>query len=188
MVSQFMQPNPVLHRLETIAKPSSQVMGMRGVMVKTALLLGIVFIGAFGALIFESSAVINATLVWGGIATVILALFTLFIPKIAWITAPIYAFVQGVLLGSISLAIEMVFPGIVINAILLTMLLLLTMCGFYIFFPTASHRMIPYVFGITTALGLVYLVDFILNLFGLGVPYLHASGIFGIVIAVAILA
>ncbi|MGL4972998.1 MAG: Bax inhibitor-1/YccA family membrane protein [Culicoidibacterales bacterium] len=188
MVSQFMQPNPILHRLETIAKPSSQVMGIRGVMIKTATLLAVVFLGALGALIFESSSIINTALVWGGIATVILALFTLFLPKLAWITAPIYAFVQGILLGSISLAIEMIFPGIVINAILLTILLLLAMCGFYIFFPVASHRLVPYVFGVTAALGLVYFVDFILNLFGFGVPYLHASGIIGIIIAIAILA
>ena len=45
-----------------------------------------------------------------------LAIYTSFVPRNAGITAPIYAFVEGLFLGGISLIFEMEYPGIAIQA------------------------------------------------------------------------
>lgn len=184
----LVRANPVLHRLEKVATLETQAMGIRGVMIKTLLLCACVGLGVFGALFLSGTTAVSTALVWGGIGSIVLALVTMFIPKIAFVTAPLYAVVQGVLIGSFSLTIEQLFPGLVLNAVLLTIVLLVAMSLFYIAFPYEVQKFIPYIFGITGALAGLYLVDFLLNLFGFGVPYLHGGGVFGIIVAIAILA
>src|SRR5207244_6428710 len=45
------------------------------------------------------------------------AMVTIFAPKISPITAPIYAGLEGLLLGAISAVFETIYPGIVIQAV-----------------------------------------------------------------------
>ena len=56
----------------------------------------------------------------GGIAGFVVALVTIFNTKASPITAPIYVVCQGLLLGGISSLFENRFPGIVMQAVLLT--------------------------------------------------------------------
>jgi uncharacterized YccA/Bax inhibitor family protein len=51
----------------------------------------------------------------------VVALITFFKPTLAPITTPIYAALEGLALGAISALVEMRFPGIVIQAVALTL-------------------------------------------------------------------
>jgi uncharacterized YccA/Bax inhibitor family protein len=56
----------------------------------------------------------------GGIGGLIVAMVTIFKKQWAGITAPIYALLEGLVLGSISAILEVRFPGIAIQAVSLT--------------------------------------------------------------------
>ena len=70
-----------------------------------------------------SQAVSGATslayglLIAGSIGGFIVALVTIFNPKISPFTAPIYAALEGLVLGAISAVFETIYPGIVIQAV-----------------------------------------------------------------------
>ena len=54
------------------------------------------------------------------IGGLILAMVTIFKPTLGHITVPMYAVVEGIVLGVISMIFEQMYPGIVIQAIFLT--------------------------------------------------------------------
>ena len=56
----------------------------------------------------------------GGIGGLIVAMVTIFKKQWAGITAPIYALLEGLVLGSVSAMLELRFPGIAIRAVSLT--------------------------------------------------------------------
>jgi uncharacterized YccA/Bax inhibitor family protein len=73
------------------------------------------------------------------------------------------------------------YPGIVANAILLTVGILLVMLFMYTQrIIKVTQGFISFVVLCTLAIALVPLVDFILNFFGLNVPYIHETGLLGI--------
>ena len=74
--------------------------------------------------------IISAGYVWGNPSLhmlampagilVYLAMVTAFKPTISHITVPVYAIVQGVFLGVISMIFDKMYPGIVVQAVFLT--------------------------------------------------------------------
>jgi len=126
-------------------------------------------------------------LIFGGL---ILALINIFKKTVSPFLSPIYAFVEGLILGVISLHFEKSHPGIVINAILLTVCVLFCMLAAY---RSGILRATPLftkvvVFS-TLAIVMVYIVDILLNVFGGGsFPYLHDSSLIGIGISLIIVA
>lgn len=123
----------------------------------------------------------------GMIGGFILALVTVFKKTWAPVTTPIYALFEGAFLGGLSGFMETQFPGIVLQAVGLTFGVLVCMLVAYrsgIIKVTAKFRM-----GLISATGaicLVYLVTFVLGLFGVGVPYIHGSGTIGICFSVIV--
>jgi len=135
----------------------------------------------------------TAALVWNGlfppqilvpaaiasmIGGMVVALVTVFKKTAAPITTPIYAALEGVVLGLISLIYEQRFPGIVINAVALTFgtlgaLLLAYRSGLI----RATENFKLGVFAATGAIGLLYLVSMVMSLFGTRIPYIHESGL-----------
>jgi uncharacterized YccA/Bax inhibitor family protein len=94
---------------------------------------------------------------------------------------PVYAVCQGLALGGISAFYEAQFPGIVINAVALTfgtlgVLLLAYKSGLV----RATENFKLGLFAATGAIALIYLVSFVLRLFGKNIPYIHDSGLIGI--------
>lgn len=186
MIQQFIHANPFLERLKNVATPTSQAMGLRGITIKTLFLLAFVFGGFFIAVIFQELVWANTALVWGVLAMIIIVIATLFLPKFAWITGPVVALIEGLLLGNVVMAIESVFPGSIINAILLTIALLAAICLFQSFVPVPTPKVVVYLTGLVGAIALVYLADFILNFFGGNVMYLHTSGVIAILLAIVL--
>lgn len=125
----------------------------------------------------------------GGIGGLIFALITIFFKKAAPVTAPIYAALEGFLLGGLSAFLEGAYSGIVIQAVSLTLAVmgaLLLLYATRVIKVTKNFRLM--VVSATLGIFIVYLINFIMNFFGMQVPYLHSSGPIGIGISVFIVA
>ena len=122
----------------------------------------------------------------GGIAT---ALITVFKPAKSRISAPIYAVFEGLLLGGISAFFESMYPGLVMRAVALTFAVFMIMLGLYRsgkIRATGKFKMA--VIAATGGIALVYIVSFILGLFGVSVGFLHGNSTLSIVVSLVIVA
>ena len=128
------------------------------------------------------SQAVYPLLIVGGIGGLIVAIVTVFKQTWAPVTAPIYCLLKGLVLGGTSAIFEAWYPGIVFQAVCLTFGTLACMLIAYrtgLIKATENFKM-----GVAAATGaifLVYLVTFLLGLFGIGqMDFIHGSGILGI--------
>lgn len=137
---------------------------------------------------FNSVGGVSGLLMIGLVVGFVLALITIFVPKVAPYTSIPYALAEGLVLGGISATYEHLYSGITLQAAMLTFGVLLMMLVAYktrLIKVTKKFRL--GVICATGAIFLAYLATFILNFFGLGdVLYLHNSGPIGILISVGI--
>jgi len=169
---------------------SAETMTLGGTVNKTALLLFITLAAASWtwerALSAPNPGAIHATILYTSIAAFAVALVTIFAKRYSAYTAPIYALLEGLALGGLSAFFEMRFPGIVLQAVGLTFGTLLALLGAYrsgLIKPSENFKL-----GVVAATGgiaLLYLVDLGLRFFlGQHVPFIHESGLFGILFSV----
>jgi uncharacterized YccA/Bax inhibitor family protein len=97
--------------------------------------------------------------------------------------SPVYAVAQGVVLGTISSAMELQpkYQGLTFLAVSLTMGVFVAMLLAYragLIKPTEKFKSI--VIGATLGIGVTYLLSLGLGLFGIRMPFIHDSGLFGI--------
>ena len=179
--------NPVLRDdiflREDEREASEQRMTIGGTTNKTLLLLALIIISGSVTWYMNDQGMIEVlslmTAGLFGMAGMALAIF--FFPKTAPLFSPIYAIFSGFALGGFSAFMEYEYPGIVVNAILLTIGILFMMLFIYTQrIIKVTQGFISFVVLCTLAIALVTLVDFILNLFGLNVPYIHETGWLGI--------
>ena len=77
--------------------------------------------------------------------------------------------------------LEMQYPGIAIQAVGLTFGTLASLLFFYksgLIKPTENYRLM--IFSATFGIMILYLVNFVMSFFGLGIGFIHSNGIFGI--------
>jgi uncharacterized YccA/Bax inhibitor family protein len=183
--------NPIL-REDTFAAPSrGAVMTVQGSVSRALVLLVLAVAGAstiWGRAISDpTSGVVGLGLAGGAIGGLVLALVTIFKKEWAPVTAPLYAFVEGIFLGAISASFEVRYPGIAIQAVGLTFGTCFAMLALYkagVLKATPGFR--RGVFAATGAIMLVYLASFAMSFFGMQMPYLHDSGPIGIGISLVI--
>ena len=124
----------------------------------------------------------------GAIGGFVMALVTVFRPRSSAVTAPIYAILEGLFLGSISAIINAAYPGVAFQAILLTIGTLFTMLFLY---RSGRIRATPrFQRGVWMATGAVffaYLISWIMSLVGMPVGFIHSAGPLGIVINLVII-
>ncbi|MBS0263024.1 MAG: Bax inhibitor-1/YccA family protein [Planctomycetes bacterium] len=117
----------------------------------------------------------------GMIGGLIASLATMFVPRWSPITAPIYAGFEGLALGAISAIVEYRYPGIALQAVGLTFG---TLAALLLAYSTRLVRATEHfkmgIMAATGAIGLVYLVSFVLSFFGIRIPLIHESGLIGI--------
>lgn len=115
---------------------------------------------------------------FGGIGAFIVAIITVFKKEWAPVTAPIYALMEGALLGAISAVFEMIYPGIAFQAVGLTLAVFLSMLFVYkqkIIKVTDKFR--RGIFAATLGIMVFYLVSLALGFFGVALPVFGSSGI-----------
>ncbi|MDQ0494062.1 Bax inhibitor-1/YccA family protein [Paenibacillus brasilensis] len=185
--------NPVLRDdiflREDERKASEQRMTIGGTVNKTLLLLVLLIVSGSITwyMTYQGTVEVLSLLTAGALGMVGVALAISFFPKTAPLLSPVYAILSGFALGGISAFMEYEYPGIVANAILLTVGILFLMLFMYTQrIIKVTRGFISFVVLCTLAIALVTLVDFILNFFGMNVPYIHESGWLGIGISLFI--
>ncbi|MGB7553559.1 MAG: Bax inhibitor-1/YccA family protein [Candidatus Korobacteraceae bacterium] len=129
----------------------------------------------------EAVQAMTPALAIGGIGGFIVAMVTIFKKEWAGITAPIYALLEGLVLGAISAMFELKYHGIAIQAVSLTFGTLLVMLLAYrsgLIKVTDKLRM-----GIVAATGgiaVFYFLQFILGFFGVHFTTINSSSPIGI--------
>jgi uncharacterized YccA/Bax inhibitor family protein len=172
--------NPVL-RDSTFsdAKPGSGVMTLDGVINKTGILILICMVGFLTA--WYQSVPSMPLGVAGALIGFVLGLTTCFVPKISPYTSPVYAFCEGLFLGTVSAILEARFPYIAAQAAALTFGTLVVMLTLYkTRIIRVTEGLKTAVIAATAAIALLYVVCFVLSMFGKQVPYIHSSGPIGI--------
>jgi uncharacterized YccA/Bax inhibitor family protein len=182
--------NPVLSRAgfdtQVQADVAGPTMTFAGTMSKTFILLGLVAAGMVYVWIGLpplgfSPAVVYPLLIGSFVVGVILLIATSFRPEYASVTGPVYAAMQGVVLGVVTSMLEYRFPGLPMQAALLTVATLGVMLVAYrTGLIRATERFRAIVVSCTAAIFVFYIIAFGMSLFGLYIPFLHEGGVIGI--------
>ncbi len=161
----------------------SETMTLQGTVNKTGMMLLLLIAGATytWSLFLEQDPSVTMWMMVGLIGGLIVSFVTIFKKQWSPVTAPLYAVLQGFALGGLSVMLESLYPGIVIQAVALT-------------FGTAGCLLVAYksgvikatenfklgIFAATGGIGLIYLVGWIMSFFGTSIPYIHENGLIGI--------
>jgi len=177
--------NPALNdsTFERVGYSSGATMTLQGTVNKTMIYLGLLSVSAMWTwnkfMVDPASAM--PFMIGGAIAGLILCLITVFKKEWSPITGSLYAIAEGLFLGALSAAYEAQFHGIVLQAVLLTVGVLVALLAAYsmrIIKATENFKL--GIFAATGGIGLVYLATIALGFFGIQIPYIHGSGMMGI--------
>ena len=182
----FRTGNPALSEktFQDVVRTAGGTMTLQGTVNKTGISLLIVMAGAIITWNMEQPILL---LLVGAIGGAILGFVTVFKKDWAPITTPIYAFLEGLVLGAISRMYDRQVEGIVPIAVGLTMGTLGALLLAYtsrLIKVTQNFRL--GVFAATGAIALLYLVSMVLGFFGIRIPLIHEAGPIGILFSVVV--
>tara|TARA_B100001758_G_scaffold79967_1_gene67790 strand:- start:439 stop:1176 length:738 start_codon:yes stop_codon:yes gene_type:complete len=160
----FRSGNPALNKNSfNQARVGNDYMTIDGTVNKTAFSL----ILLIGTGYYTFSEINLSLLIFCGIGGFIFALITIFKKEWSPITVPIYAILEGGLMGGVSFMYNNLYDGIVTNAIYITIGILLSLLMAYksgLIKPTENFKL-----GVVAATGgiaIVYLINFVMGFFG----------------------
>lgn len=123
----FRSHNPVyrraLNETESLDK-TYEASTYAGVARKALFYIALVLVGAFGGLALINKEIFDTMLIISLFTTTIFALFAFLIPSAAKVFGSLYCLAEGLLVGVVSLAFEAVAPGVVLAALLSTVVVL----------------------------------------------------------------
>jgi len=180
--------NPALHG-ETfkISETDGNVMTLSGTVNKTGLLLLFAVSTAYwswhvyGNDLAAGTNKVAGLMIGGVIGGLIAAIVTVLKKQWAPVTAPIYALLEGLFLGAISAMFNAQYPGIVVQAVGLTIGTLAFLLVAYksgLIKPTENFKL--GIVAATGGIGIVYLVSIILGMFGVNIPVIFGNSLIGI--------
>ncbi len=180
--------NPALNaKTFDVANEGAGVMTIQGTVSRTAMLLALLFAATMLTWNPVNPQSGSSWIMIGAIAGFVVALITIFNKKAAPVTAPLYAVCEGVMLGGISSVFERMYPGIVMQAVLLTFG---TLGALLLAYTSRLIRVTENLkLGIVAATGgiaLFYLVSWILSLFHVNVSIISSSSPAGIIFSAVI--
>ena len=181
--------NPALHsgsfkKYMSQTNVDEEAMSVQGVVNKTGFSLCLLMLSASTIWMNPEMSGLAILGFFGGLVS---ALITIFKPKLGYITVPIYAISQGLVLGLISRLLDAQYPGIAVQAIFLTFgtlgsLLLAYMSGLI----KATENFKLGVVAATGGIGVLYLLNFIMGFFGSGIGVIHSNSNFGILFSLGV--
>lgn len=179
------------------AYATGEAMTIQGTVNKCFMLLAILLAAAswvWSSILPQTAAVVGDALVanpmqgpamiatfGGAILGFVVAITLAFKKEWSPFLAPVYAVCQGFAMGGISAMFERSYPGIVLQAVALTMGTLFCLLMAYktrLIRVTEKFRL--GVIVATMAIGLVYLVSFVLGFFNVQVPFMVGSSLLSI--------
>ena len=172
--------NPALNSkvFENFERPKSgpllrdDVMTIQGTVNKTGISLALLIFAGYFAYVPNGFSF----MIIGFLGGLIVAFTTIFKKTWAPITVPLYAMFQGLFLGSISYMYGQMFEGIVLNAVILTVSILISLLFVYksgLIQVTKNFKL-----GIAAATGgilLVYIFSFFGSFFGMSLSFLDPT-------------
>jgi uncharacterized YccA/Bax inhibitor family protein len=183
--------NPVLKESAFAGQAiTGETMTIQGTVNKTGLLLLFVVIAAawtWGLSHSENPQAAYPWMIGGAIGGFVVALVTVFRKNWSPISAPIYALLEGLVLGGISAILEHSYPGIAVQAVSLTFGVMFVMLLAYKFGIIRATRGFKLgVIAATGAIALVYLVNMVMGFFHTQMSFLYSATPLGIGISVVI--
>jgi uncharacterized YccA/Bax inhibitor family protein len=182
--------NPTLNeRVFTGAPVTGDAMTVRGTIDKTAVLLVLTVVAAAASWVLGTAggAGIGGWALGAALAGLVVAIATFVRPQWSPYTGPLYALLEGVFLGLVSMVFEASYPGIATQAVALTFGVLGAMLLVYrTGLIKVTQRFRAGVAAATLAIFATYLVSLVLGLFGVRVPLLNDASPLGILISLAI--
>jgi uncharacterized YccA/Bax inhibitor family protein len=184
--------NPVLSNstFTDVTRGSSRPMTLPGVIHRSILLLLLVAGTSAGVWAYSDShpSAIYPTMMIGALGGFVVAMATSFKRDWAAVTSPIYAVLEGLFIGGISLVMEQRFPGLVLQAVLLTFGVMFALLAAYqsrIIRPSETFKSV--IVGATFGIVIVYLVSMVLQLFfHTEIPLINGSGPLGIAFSLVV--
>jgi len=180
--------NPVFQE-STFARPAGyalpgQAMTVNGTIHKTGILLLCVLgtsMWTWNRFYADGIEAVSGLIMVGAIGGLIMALVTTFKKEWAPFTSPVYALLEGLALGGISAITELRFPGIAVQAVMLTFgtcfcMLLLYRTGVV----RATDKFKTGIFAATGGIALIYLASFVMGFLGIQIPGIFSNGLIGI--------
>ena len=174
------------------AAAGEPAMTLQGTATKSLLLIILtVFSASFtwNAVASGNTAILGPATIVGGLGGFIVALITVFKPKVSPYTGPIYAVLEGLLLGGISSMYNQRFQGLPLQAVALTFGVFIAFLIVYrLGFIRATERFRLGVVAATGGIMVMYLLSFVLGFFGVRMNFLHDSSPLSIGISLVIVA
>jgi uncharacterized YccA/Bax inhibitor family protein len=182
--------NPVLkERAFAGAIPTGETMTIQGTVNKTGLLLLFVVATAAWTWGLAHSETPEAAYPWmlgGLVGGLVVALVTIFKKEWSPISAPIYALLEGLVLGGISAIFDKSYPGIAMQAISLTFgVMFVMLLAYKMRIVQATRGFKLGVIAATGGIAIVYAINMVMSLFfHTQMSFLYASTPLGIGISV----
>jgi len=182
----FRSGNPTLNKntFKSFSVTGENQMTLDGTVNKTGIsLLLLIFTAAYT---WNSPSLPLMAL--GGFGGFIVGILTHFKRHLSAITVPIYAALEGLLLGGISTMFEQLYPGIVSQAIFITFGILASLLIAYksgFIKPTENFKL-----GVAAATGgiaFIYMISWVMSFWGGSIPLIHSSSTFGIVFSIGVI-
>ena len=184
--------NPVLpdSTFTDVQRADSRPMTLSGVINRSILLLLLVAGTATGVWTYCNSnpSAIYPLVMTGAFGGFVVGMATSFKRDWAPFTAPVYAVLQGLFIGGFSLIMEQRFPGLVLQAVMLTFGVMFALLAAYqsrIIRPSQTFK--SAIVGATFGIMIVYLVSMVLQLFfHTGISMINDSGPIGIIFSLVV--
>ena len=148
------------------------VMTIQGTVDKTGISLALLIFAGYFAYVPDGFMF----MIIGGLGGFIVAIITIFKKTWAPITVPLYAILEGLLLGSISYMYGQMYEGIVLNAIILTVSILVSLLLVYKSgYIKVTENFKLGVAAATGGIALVYLFSIFGSFFGINISFLDPN-------------
>jgi uncharacterized YccA/Bax inhibitor family protein len=185
--------NPVLTNstfTDVSHRGSLRPMTLSGVINRSILLLLLVAGTSAGVWTYSSShpSVVYPMLMIGALGGFVVAMVTSFKKEWSPVTSPIYAVLEGLFIGGISLVMEQRFPGLVLQAVMLTFGVMFALLAAYqsrIIRPSQTFKSV--IVGATFGIVVVYMISMVMQLFfHTEIPLINGSGPMGIAFSLVV--
>lgn len=180
--------NPVLKRIKNknITESYQKVATTEGASLKSLLLLALVIASSVISCLYAFPIRSILMMILGAFIT---GLYICWNPEHSMFLAPVYAILEGIVLGQISVHEETACEGVVLQAVLMTLILaLLTALSYSRKRIGVNEAFRSNVIIATIAIALLYFADFVMIIgFGMDIPLLHDMGWKGISISLIVI-
>lgn len=188
--------NTFFNQSQTARFEDTGLMTIEGTVAKSAFLLAICTLTALAlwfvavatstqvlpnGQVIPNQAIAYPAMIAGGVGGLIMAIVTMFKKNLAAFTGTLYVVFEGLVIGGLSAIAEAYYPGIALQAGLLTFGTLFTMLTAYrTGLIKVTDRLRSIIVAATGGIMLVYLASFVMSFFGASIPFIHEGGMIGI--------